>query len=90
MHAVVVRAAITDYEKARKTLQDETIPTVKGAPGFMTGYWLAPIDGKAMSVIVFETETAAQEMQKRLQPGFKPSEWVTIESSEVREVAGSA
>ena len=90
MHAVVVRAAISDFEKARQALQDEVIPRVSAAPGFVAGYWLEPTDGKGLSVVVFENEDAAREMLAMVQPGSNPSPFVTVESSEVREVVGHA
>ncbi|HEX9467583.1 MAG TPA: hypothetical protein VGA11_04175 [Acidimicrobiia bacterium] len=90
MHAVVVRVTISDFEKARQVLQDEVISRVSAAPGFVTGYWLEPIDGKGLSVIVFEDEDAARSMLAMVQPGSNPSAFVTVESSEVREVVGHA
>ena len=90
MHAVVVRAAIPDFEKARQVLQDDVIAQVKNAPGFVAGYWLEPIDGKGLSVVVFENEDAARAMLAMVKPGSNPSAFVTVESSEVREVAGHA
>jgi hypothetical protein len=89
MFAVVVRSAISDFEKARQALH-EMLPRLKNAPGFVAGYWLAPLDGTGISFLVFDSEDAAGEMLKTLHPGYKPSEWVTVEYSEVREVAGSA
>jgi hypothetical protein len=86
MHAVFVTATIQDYEKAREELHARVIPTVSQAPGFVTGYWLAPQDGRGNSVIVFDSEDAAQAAADRLEP---PSE-VTLDSVEVREVAGHA
>ena len=90
MHAVVVRVAISDFEKARESLQDEIIPRVSAAPGFVAGYWLEPTDGKGLSVVVFENEDAARGMLAMVQEGSSPSAFATVESSEVREVVGHA
>ena len=90
MHAVVVHVAISDYEKARQSLHTDVIPGVSAAPGFVTGYWLAPVDGKGLSVVVFENEDAARAMLALVQPGAHPSPSVTVESAEVREVAAHA
>lgn len=90
MHAVVVRAAISDFEKARQALQAEMIPRISAAPGFVAGYWLEPIDGKGLSVVVFDNEDAARGMLAMVQSGSNPSAFATVESSEVREVVGHA
>ena len=87
MHAVFVTSRIGDYEKARQELHDRVLPNIKQAPGFVAGYWLAPVDGgKGHSVVVFESEETARTAAERLDP---PAE-VTIEKVEVREVAGHA
>jgi hypothetical protein len=86
MHAVVVRVRITDFEKARRALEEEVVPGVSSAPGFVTGYWLEPVDGVGLSIVVLESEEAAQGMIAAVQPGSHPSEFVTVESSEIREV----
>jgi len=88
MHALFVTASIPDYEKAREELHSSTIPRVSQAPGFVTGYWLAPVDGRGNSVIVFESEEAARQAADRLKQS--PPGEVTIESVEVREIAGHA
>jgi hypothetical protein len=90
MHAVVVQVTISDFEKARQALHAETIPRVKAAPGFLGGYWLAPADGKGLSIVLFESEDAARGALPMVQPGSNPSPFVTVESSEVREVVGQA
>jgi hypothetical protein len=88
MYALVETVRITDYEKARKLLQEQ-LPTIKTVPGFVGGYWLAPVDGIGMSVTVYETEDAANTMKEQMQPGTELNEYVTILSGEVREVAGN-
>jgi hypothetical protein len=89
MHAVVVTAKIDDYEPARKILHERVIPMVQQQPGFVSGTWLAPIDGRGLSVVVFETEENASGMRSQLES--MPMEGpVTIESIQIREVAGRA
>ena len=91
MFAVVVQSTISDYEKAKQGLQERLIPMLQQRPGFKSGYWLAPLEGnRGMSFTIWETESAARDTLAELQPGSKPMEWVTIESSELREVAASA
>ena len=89
MHAVLGTVTITDYEHARRLLHDDVLPTITEVPGFMSGHWLAPIDGTGMSILIFETEDEARAMAEQMPPGRQLNEFVTIDSVEVREVAGS-
>ena len=57
MHAVVATVRIEDPGLARAALADLRVDLVPRAPGFVSAYWLEPIDGIGMSVIVFETGT---------------------------------
>ena len=45
MYAALATVSITDYEHARRILHDDVLPTVSDIPGFVSGYWLAPVDG---------------------------------------------
>ena len=91
MKAVVVHAAISDFDQARQHLNDEMIPKVSTAPGFVTGWWLAPgEDGKGMAVVVFESEESARELLAMMQPGAQPNPYATVERSEMRDIAGHA
>jgi hypothetical protein len=89
MYAVVQMVSISEYEQARKLLHDEVLPTVQAIPGFVTGHWLAPVDGTGMSVVVFETEAEAHALADQMAPGRQINDYVTVQSVEVREVAGS-
>lgn len=85
MHAVVTTAnvdAVTD--ERTKNLRENIVPMVKGAPGFIAGYWLAPVDGKGMSVVVFEDEASAKAAAPA--PGQDMGNGVTIASVEFRPV----
>lgn len=86
MHAVVVTVKVGNVEEARPELLEQVVPAVSQAPGFVAGYWLEPVDGHGLSVVVFESEEAAKVAAERVQP---PSS-VTIETVEVREVVASA
>ena len=91
MHAIVVTVTISDYEAARQQLHERVIPNVKQMPGFAGGYWLAPLDGKGLSIAVFDSEEHAKAMAAQLRDGaFPVPDSVTFESVDVREVAGSA
>ena len=86
MHAVVVTVKVGNVEESRPELLEQVVPAVSQAPGFVAGYWLEPIDGHGLSVVVFESEEAAKVAAERIQP---PSS-VTLETVEVREVVASA
>jgi hypothetical protein len=88
MYAALATVSISDYEKARRLLHDDVLPTVSDIPGFVSGVWLAPVDGKGVEILLFETEDEARAMAAQLPPGREMNEFVTVESVEVREVAG--
>ena len=94
MHAVVTHVSISNYDDARKMLHNDLIPMVKQAPGFVTGWWLAPLDGKSgegVSVEVFESEEAARGFVEQFEKQGPPDpDLVKVNSLEVREVAGNA
>ena len=89
MHAVVVNVTINDFEGGRKMLEEEVVPRVKQAPGFVAGYWTRSGDNAGMSMLVFESEDAANGAAEFIQsqPG---SDAVTLDKVEVREVVASA
>jgi heme-degrading monooxygenase HmoA len=89
MHAVVVKVSISDAESAHKELKERVVPAVSGAPGFVAGYWTRSDDrSNGQSVIVFETQEAAQAAADRI--GAHLPEGVTLEGTEVREVVANA
>ncbi|HET9012226.1 MAG TPA: hypothetical protein VFN38_10460 [Gemmatimonadaceae bacterium] len=88
MHAVVVDVSISDVEEAQRELRERVVPAVSQAPGFVSGVWLRPGEGKGHSVVVFETEEAANEMAERV-PSMVPPV-VTVENVSVCEVAANA
>ena len=56
MYAAIATVSISDYERARRVLHDDVLPTVTDIPGFVSGHWFAPVDGKGMEILIFETE----------------------------------
>jgi len=89
MYAAMATVSISDYEQARKVLHDDVLPTISDIAGFVSGHWFAPVDGKGLEILIFETEDEARAMATQLPPGRQVNEYVTVESVEVREVAGS-
>jgi hypothetical protein len=59
MHAVIVDVEVHDREAAQKGLEEQVLPMVKGAPGFVAGYWVHLDDTHGTSVVVFETKEQA-------------------------------
>jgi len=89
MYAALATVSISDYERARQLLHDDVLPTVTDIPGFVSGHWLAPVDGKGIEILIFETEDEARAMAMQMPAGREVNEFATVESVEVREVVGS-
>jgi uncharacterized protein DUF6338 len=87
MHAVVVKVSVQPGhdKEGRENLEKNVLPMVKQAPGAISGYWLAPSEGNGMSVVLFETEDAAQGAAKMIPSAPRP-DFVTLDNVEVREV----
>ena len=91
MHAVHTRVTVNDPDAGRKTLQDEIVPRMSAAPGFVAGYWLALSGGKGTSIVVFDSEESAQAVAGQIgQLSGQPNQGVTIDSVEVGEVVAHA
>jgi hypothetical protein len=56
MYAALATVSISDYEHAHRILHDDVLPTITDVPGFVAGYWLAPVNGRALEILIFETE----------------------------------
>jgi hypothetical protein len=87
MFAVVSTVRIEDPGTARASLKDLRLSLVPKAPGFVSAYWLAPVDGIGMSVIVFDTKEHAEEALRYPVP---PLPGVTLLTADAREVYASA
>jgi hypothetical protein len=90
MHAIVTRSTIHDYEEARKTLQEEGIPRISQAPGFVGAYFARVGENAGAGMIVFESEEAAQALAEQLKTNPPGGGAITIERIEVGEVTGRA
>jgi hypothetical protein len=87
MHAVVATVRVEDPVLARAALADLRTDLVPRAPGFVSAYWLEPVDGTGMSVIVFETREHAEQAAAYPLP---PLPGVTPLTLQIREVYASA
>ena len=91
MYAALVTVSIdaAEADPAMVTLKEEIVPSVKAAPGFIAGYWLAPDEsGHALSVVLFDTEEQARQTAPPV--GVTASAGVAVTTVEFREVAVSA
>jgi hypothetical protein len=84
---VVSNVRIENVEVARAALADLRLSLVPRAPGFVSAYWIEPVDGVGLSVIVFETKEHAEQAAAYPVP---PLPGVTPLSVQVREVYASA
>ena len=89
MHAVVIDVTVHDFEPALESLKERVVPMVTQSPGFVSGVWLAPSDGKGHSVVVFQSEEDAQRMVDGLRANPE-NPAVTLDRVEIREVVASA
>ena len=87
MHAVVIKATITDRD-ALPTALDELVPEVSGAPGFVAGYWIVLEQDQGISILVFDSEASAS--LQALATQVAGSAAATIDSVEVGEVTAHA
>jgi hypothetical protein len=60
VHARVIHANIADLAEAERGLNEEVIPRIKGAPGFVGAYFVAVDHSHGVSIEVFETEEQAR------------------------------
>jgi len=87
MYAVVSTVRIEDLGTAREALADLRAGLVRRAPGFVSAYWLAPVDGIGTSMIVFDAREHADEA---VQYPVPPLPGVTLLTADIREVYASA
>ncbi|HEY2832255.1 MAG TPA: hypothetical protein VGJ14_07520 [Sporichthyaceae bacterium] len=84
---VEVDADESHTEQARKAIPETVVPQVRAA-GAKDGYWLAPQNGRGLSVVVFDDEAAARGVAAQFKVGEPVGavEGVTVRTVEVREV----
>ncbi|HLX88758.1 MAG TPA: hypothetical protein VKR22_09945 [Acidimicrobiales bacterium] len=88
MHATVVHVQIHDQAEAKRALDQEFIPMLRGAPGFVGAYFVAVDDTHGVSIQVFETaEQAKAAAPPETGPGMGG---VKLDTVELGEVIGAA
>jgi hypothetical protein len=88
MHAVVVSVTIHDFEAGRRFLEEQVVPRVSQAPGFVAGYWVRLDGDRGRSVVVYESEEAARTAADQI--ASPPPEAIAMESVDVGEVVAHA
>ena len=94
MHAVYTEVNIPDgvpTDGAAEGLRTVAVPAVREA-GAVSAYWMEPMNGRALGVVLFEDEAAARAAASGLHVGARPGnapEGVTFRTVEVREVIAS-
>ncbi|MFF3767631.1 hypothetical protein ACFYYR_26615 [Streptomyces sp. NPDC001922] len=90
MHAVLVTLTIEPVlaPVAAAALMEDIMPSVRSAPGFIAGYWMEPVDGRGLSMVLFESEDEARAATPPAADWTAPG--VTIEGTEIRRVAATA
>lgn len=88
MHAVIVDVSISNREQAEQELREQVVPMVSQVPGFVSGVWVARGGGKGHSVVVFETEDAANAAADQVRNMTRAA--VTTDSVDVGEVVARA
>jgi hypothetical protein len=87
MHAIVIHANITDLAEAKRGLEEEIIPMMKGFPGFLGAYFVAVDDSHGVSIELFENEEQARTAAP---PEGTGAPGVTLVTLQFGEVIGSA
>jgi hypothetical protein len=90
VHAVVVTVTIIDFDRAVQILNERIVPGASQAPGFVAGYWTRSEDNRGLSMIVLESEDAANGVAQMIKSQAPENDAVTLESVEVREVVAHA
>ena len=88
MYAVVVNVSIAPDQSpaARKALNEQVVPRVKQAPGFVRGYWTIRDDSsQGTSMTIFQTKQDADNAVTMVR-NTPPPPGVSLNSAEVREV----
>jgi hypothetical protein len=90
VHAVLVNVTIIDVDKAVQTLNERIVPAASQAPGFVAGYWTRSEDDRGVSMIVLDSEEAANGVAEMIRSQAPDNDAVNLDNVEVREVVANA
>lgn len=91
MYAIFTEVTVprgTSVDTATTNLNANAVPGVRAA-GAVAGYWLAPHDGRAVAMMLFDDEAAARNAAADLHVGDRPGrapDGVVFSSVEVDRV----
>ena len=90
MHAVFIEVDADEsvLEEAKRELPKTVVPMAR-SHGAQAGYWLAPQNGRGISVTVYGTAEEAQKVAGMFTPGQPPPGGISeviVRTAEVREV----
>jgi hypothetical protein len=94
MHAIYTEVDIPDgipTDGAAEGLRTRAVPAAREA-GAVSAYWMEPLNGRALGVVLFDDESAARTAAAGLHVGARPGnapDGVTFRTIEVREVIAS-
>lgn len=62
MHAALIKLYIEPQlaPQAAATFTEDILPLVKNASGFISGYWVDPVDGEGFGFVLFENANQAR------------------------------
>ena len=87
MHAIVIHSNVTDPVEAKRGPDEEVMPFMKAAPGFLGAYFVVVDDTHAVSIEVFETEEQARAVAP---PKGTEASGVTLDTIQFGAVIGAA
>ena len=88
MYAVLATVEISDAAARTKALEEQAVPAVRRAPGFVAAYWVRLDDGQGASLVIFETEQQARSGAP--EEGTSVRDWATFTSVRIGEVVARA
>ena len=88
MYAVLATVDISDAAARTKALEEQAVPAVRRAPGFVAAYWVRLDDGQGASLVIFETEQQARSGAP--EEGTSVRDWATFTSVRIGEVVARA
>ncbi len=77
-------------DETRRAVAEQVLPRVSALPGFVAGYWFAPLAGYRNSLQSWDTRQQAEALAARLPPGSRLSADATVVAVSVSEVIGTA